>query len=99
AFLGRPENTRLFAADLRIPDRITLRHDEIRVLEKLNTPQLISRLIHELDLPEGQILRTLCGLLALGVLKRVDEETSGEVTGEIPASETTQISEVTHFGE
>src|SRR5207244_5056352 len=72
AFLGRPDGTCLVATDWKKPDQITLRNDETAVLEELDTPQMISQVIGALDLPEEQVLRTLCGLLALGALKRVE---------------------------
>src|SRR5204863_445705 len=69
AFLGPLDRTLLVSAEWKIPDRITLRHDEAEVLRKLEVPQLIASVIESLDLPEEQVLRTLCGLLALGALK------------------------------
>jgi serine/threonine protein kinase/tetratricopeptide (TPR) repeat protein len=72
AFLGRSDQTCLARTDWKIPDQITLRHDEIAVLEKLQESQTVSQVIGALDLPEEQVLRTLCGLLALGALCRVD---------------------------
>src|SRR5262249_36719102 len=84
---------------LKIPDRINLRHDEIAVLDRLNRPKFISQVLQELDLPEGQILRTLCGLLALGLLRRVGEEISGTITDEILISDTTRITGETQVSE
>jgi eukaryotic-like serine/threonine-protein kinase len=72
AFLGPIDKTWLASNEWKRPDQITLRNDEIVVLEKLRTPQSISQVLNSLDLPQEQVLRTLCGFLVLGALRRLD---------------------------
>ncbi len=56
-------------------DKVTLRPDESKLLRQLETAQTVNQLVERLELPEEQVLRTICALFSLGALKRVDTET------------------------
>ncbi|MEW6731893.1 MAG: protein kinase [Acidobacteriota bacterium] len=78
AFLGPPDQSWLVLDKELAWDQITLRPDEATILNELQTVQSISQVLASLDLPEEQILRTLCGLLALGAVQRVEQEEDEE---------------------
>ena len=81
--LGGPEISLRACSDLNdeIQD-VQLEPREAFLLTRLSPSAVVGELVRQLDLGKDQVLRSLCRLLAVGLVQKVAEEGAGESTSE-----------------